>query len=157
VTTAQYFAIWRAIAELAPEPGVGLRLASEIDIAHLPPANLAAYYATDFRDGLGRLARYKQLGAPEEMRIIERGGECTIELRWAYATEAEPPSTDAAFVSVELGGGHRAHPASAWSSSATEGRTAHGVLRRAHAVRRRAQRAGVPFPRPRPAVSHAQR
>ena len=105
VTTAQYFAIWRAIAELAPEPGTGLRLASEIDIAHLPPANLAAYYAADFRDALGRLARYKQLCAPEEMRIVERGGECTIELGWPYATEAEPALlTDAAFASfVELG------------------------------------------------------
>ena len=105
VTTAQYFAIWRAIAELAPEPGLGLRLAAGIDIAHLPPAHLAAYYAADFRDALGRLARYKQLCAPKEMRIVERGGECTIELGWPYATEPEPALlTDAAFASfVELG------------------------------------------------------
>ena len=105
VTTAQYFAIWRAIAELAPEPGAGLRLASEIDIAHLPPANLAASYANDFRDALGRLARYKQLCRPEEMRIVARGSECTIELVWTYATEAAPPLlTDVAFASfVELG------------------------------------------------------
>jgi AraC-like DNA-binding protein len=105
VTTAQYFAIWRAIGELAPEPGLGLRLATEIEVAHLPPATLAAYYADDLRDALGRVARYKRLCASEEMRVVERGGECTIELGWPHATEPEPPLlTDAAFASfVELG------------------------------------------------------
>ena len=105
VTTAQYFAIWRAVEALAPEPGLGLRLAAELDIAHLPPANLAAYYAGDFRDALQRLARYKQLCAPEVMRLAERDGACAIDLVWLYATEPEPPLlTDAAFASfVELG------------------------------------------------------
>lgn len=105
VTTAQYFALWRAIGELAPEPGLGLRLAAEVPVARLPPANLAAYCASDFRDALERVARYKQLCAPEAVRLVERDGACTITCEWLHATEAVPPIlTDAAFASfVELG------------------------------------------------------
>ncbi|HEY0944644.1 MAG TPA: AraC family transcriptional regulator ligand-binding domain-containing protein [Opitutaceae bacterium] len=105
VTTAQFFALWRAIGELNPAPDVAFKFATQIDREHLPPSSLAALHARNYRDALQRLARYKQLCSPEEMRVTESHGECVIELIWYYAAEDAPPLlTDVAFASfVELG------------------------------------------------------
>jgi len=106
VTTAQYFALWRAVGELSSDPASGLRLGSQVEIGTLPPSSLAAYYARDYRDALTRLARHKRLCSPEEMRLTYSKDQCTIELIWLHASEEDPPPmlTDAAFASfVELG------------------------------------------------------
>jgi AraC-like DNA-binding protein len=47
--------------------------------------------ARSFRDALQRLARYKQLACPEELRVVERGDECRVQFRWLLAQETEPP------------------------------------------------------------------
>jgi AraC-like DNA-binding protein len=91
VTTAQFFALWRSIAELRPQPDLGLRLARELELGQLPPATLASFYARDYRDALGRLSRFKQLCAPEEMHLHEARGQCTVELEWMHAREPTPP------------------------------------------------------------------
>ena len=91
VTTAQYFALWRAIGELTPDPAAGMKLASQLDTEHFHPAITAALHARDYRDALTRMARYKQLCSPEEMRITERKDEYVIELLWLHAMEPEPP------------------------------------------------------------------
>lgn len=105
VTTAQFFALWKAVGELNPDPSAGLKLASELEAEHYHPATVAALHARDYRDALTRMARYKQLCSPEEMRLTEGKEECVIELVWFHATEGTPPLlTDAAFATfVELG------------------------------------------------------
>ena len=108
VTTEQFFALWRAVGELASDPAAGLKIATQLEIAALPPSSLAAFYARDYRDALYRTARFKQLCTPEEMRIIENKDEVVIEMKWLYAPEGEkaapPLLTDATFASfVELG------------------------------------------------------
>lgn len=105
VTTAQFFSLWRGVAELRPEADLGLRLARELDIAHLPASALAPYYALDYRDALDRLARFKLLCSAEEMRVREAKGECDVGLTWIHAKEPPPPLLiDAAFATiVELG------------------------------------------------------
>ena len=97
VTTAQFFALWRAVGELS---------------ADRPPSSMAAFYARDYRDALTRLARFKQLCAPEELQIRTGKDECTIEPLWLHAEEETPPLlTDAAFASfVELGRRGTGHP-----------------------------------------------
>jgi hypothetical protein len=104
VTTAQFFALWKAVGELSSDPAAGIKIATQIDIGVLPPSSLAAYYARDYRDALTRMARFKQLCSPEEMRVTESKDECVIELVWLHAVEQEPPLLmDAAFASfVEL-------------------------------------------------------
>src|SRR5271165_1089843 len=100
VTTAQFFALWRAVGELSTDPAVGLKIATQIDAGNRPPSTMAAYYARDYRDALTRLARFKQLCSPEELRIKVSKGECVIEPVWLHAQEETPPLlTDAAFVS----------------------------------------------------------
>ncbi|MCK4130369.1 AraC family transcriptional regulator [Ralstonia pseudosolanacearum] len=105
VTTAQYFALWRALEALVPEPGVGIKLVQSANTAVLPPANLAAFHARDYRDGLYRTARFKRLCTPEQLHFAEKNGEFIITTAWLYATEPEPAvASDVAFASlVELG------------------------------------------------------
>jgi AraC-like DNA-binding protein len=105
VTTAQYFALWRALEELKPEPGLGLTLVQSTDTAVHPPSSLAAFYARDYRDGLLRIARFKRLCSPEQLHVKQGKDECAVTVEWPYASEAEPAiSTDVTFASlVELG------------------------------------------------------
>ena len=112
VTTAQFFALWRAVGELSSDPAAGLKIATQIDVGNRPPSTMAAYYAHDYRDALTRLARFKQLCTPEELRIKISKDECLIEPVWQHAQEETPPLlTDAAFASfVELGRRGTGHP-----------------------------------------------
>ena len=105
VTTAQYFALWRALEELKAEPALGLKLVEATDTAVHPPSSLVAFYARDYRDGLNRIARFKRLCSPEQVHVIEGKDECIVTVEWRYATEPEPTiSTDVTFASlVELG------------------------------------------------------
>src|SRR5258707_4977940 len=105
VTTAQFFALWRAVGGLSADPAAGLKMATQIDVGNRPPSTMAAYYARDYRDALTRLARFKQLCSPEELQIKVSKDECVIEPMWLHAQEETPPLlTDAAFASfVELG------------------------------------------------------
>src|ERR1700742_4397553 len=112
VTTAQFFALWRAVGELSPDPAAGLKIATQIDVGNRPPSTMAALYARDYGDALARLARFKQLCTPEELQITISKEECLIEPVWQHAQEETPPLlTDAAFASfVELGRAGTGHP-----------------------------------------------
>jgi AraC-like DNA-binding protein len=115
VTTAQYFELWKAIELLLPEPGLGIRLIEALDTAANPPWILIAYHGRDYRDGLIRLARFKQLCAPEQLLCDEQDGECVITLQWPYSNDRAPAMvTDVTFATMaELGRrgtGHRIIP-----------------------------------------------
>ncbi|PZQ11541.1 MAG: AraC family transcriptional regulator [Ancylobacter novellus] len=105
LTTAQYFVLLRALADLSGDPALGVRMVREADTAVHPPSSLAAFYARDYRDGLTRLARFKQLCTPEQLQVVEAGGECSISANWPFAVEPEPAiSVDVTFATlVELG------------------------------------------------------
>jgi AraC-like DNA-binding protein len=116
VTTEQFFALWRAVEDLSPDPAIGLTLTEGTDTALTPPSLLSAFYARDYRDGLLRVARFKQLCTPEEMHVHEENGQATITVEWLYATEPQPrAAVDVAFaLMLELGRratGHHVAPA----------------------------------------------
>jgi AraC-like DNA-binding protein len=90
VTTEELFAIYRGIAEVSDDPAIGLKLGTEDRIERYDPVSIAALYARSFRDALQRMARYKQLTCPEEIRIAERGEECAVQFLWLLADEKEP-------------------------------------------------------------------
>ncbi|MNI22116.1 HTH-type transcriptional regulator VirS [compost metagenome] len=92
VTTAQYFALWQAYSDLIGDTAKGIiGLAAGFETAKYPPTVLATYHARDYRDALKRMVRYKQLCPPENLRIIEEGENCTIELEWQYTEQPGPP------------------------------------------------------------------
>ena len=90
VTTTELFALWKAIAEVSGDPAIGLSLGSERQFERNDPAAIAALCSESFRDALGRMARYKQLTCPEEIRISARKQETAVEFAWLLARQAEP-------------------------------------------------------------------
>ena len=105
IATAQFFSLWRAIETLSEDPAVGIRFATSLDTALLPPSSLVAFYARDYRDGLARTARFKALCAPERVDINCEGDECSIRVEWVHDRGGEPAAlVDVAYASfVELG------------------------------------------------------
>jgi AraC-like DNA-binding protein len=105
VTTDQFFALWRAIEQLSKDTEIGLTLAQSTDTSLNHPSLLTAFYAKDFRDGLKRVARFKQLCTPEKLHLEEEGGRVKITTEWPHATSPEPGvSVDVTMtIIVELG------------------------------------------------------
>lgn len=90
ITTGELFDLYRGIAEVSRDPAIGLKLGNEERVERYSPIAIAALYTRSFRDALQRLARYKQLTCPEEIRIVERDDECAVQFKWLLAREPEP-------------------------------------------------------------------
>ncbi len=90
VTTAELFALWRSVAEMRPDPEVGLKLGSETRLARSHPAGIAVMCSRTFGDALQRLGRYKQLTCPEEIRIHRTAQEAAVEFYYVEARETQP-------------------------------------------------------------------
>ena len=105
VTTAQYFALWRALEELTGDPAIGLAMTVDTDTSVHPPATMSAFFARDFHDGLMRLARFKRLCTPEELTLVETGREVQVVVDWIHAIGQEPDAAaDVTFAAIlELG------------------------------------------------------
>jgi AraC-like DNA-binding protein len=91
VSTGELFALWRAIAGASGDPAIGLRLGSEACVEHHDPAAIAALCSQSFGDAVQRMARYKQLTCPEEIRTDVSREEVAVEFAWLLAEEDEPP------------------------------------------------------------------
>ena len=107
VSTEEFFALYRGIAEANDDPGFGLKLGTEGRVERYDPIKLAGLAARSFRDAVERLSRYKQLTCPEEIRIVKRGNESAVQFVWLLAHEEEPPFlVDACFAWI-IGIGRR--------------------------------------------------
>ena len=90
VTTAQLFAFWRAVGELSADPAIGLKLGAETRLERFAPTTIAAVCSRSFRDALQRIARYKQLTCPEEIRVHTQAEETSVEFFYLEADEIQP-------------------------------------------------------------------
>lgn len=107
VSTEEFFALYRGIAESSNDPSFGLKLGTEERVERYDPIKIAALSARSFRDAVERLSRYKQLTCPEEIRVVERENECAVQFVWLLAHEQEPPLlVDVCFAWI-IGIGHR--------------------------------------------------
>src|ERR1700719_3868508 len=100
ITTEEFFALYRAIFEVSGDPAIGLKLGTEDRIERYSPIAIAALYTRSFRDALQRMARYKQITSPEEIKIAERGDECAVQFLWLLADHPEPALVDACFAGI---------------------------------------------------------
>ena len=91
VSTEEFFALHRGIAEASNDPCFGLRLVTEERVERYDPVKIAAISARSFGDAIERISRYKQLTCPEEIRVVERGNESAVQFLWLLAHEKEPP------------------------------------------------------------------
>jgi AraC-like DNA-binding protein len=90
LTTAQLFALWRSVGETSADPTIGLKLGSETRLARSHPAGIAVICSRTFEDALQRLARYKQLTCPEEIRVDRGAQEASVEFFYVEAAEPQP-------------------------------------------------------------------
>jgi AraC-like DNA-binding protein len=90
ITTAELFALWRGVAEMCPDPGFGLKLGTELRFERSHPVAIAGVCSRTFGDALQRLARYKQLTCPEEIRVQRRAHEASVEIFFIEAKEVQP-------------------------------------------------------------------
>ena len=112
VSTQEFFRLWQAMQDLNPDPAAAVQMVSRLDFATLPPSSFAAFIARDYRDGLHRLARFKQLCTPERLLVKEDGQTCTVTIDWLHTPELPPNLlVDAAFATFVVLGrqGARAH------------------------------------------------
>ncbi|MGC3991657.1 MAG: AraC family transcriptional regulator [Chthoniobacteraceae bacterium] len=92
VTTERLFAFYNAIAELSPDPAVGLKLGSEERIERYDPIAIASLYTHSFRDALARASRYKRLVCPETISVIDQDYTSFVRFDWLLADgRGEPP------------------------------------------------------------------
>ena len=89
-TTEEMFALHGAIHDVSGNPVIGLKLGSEERPEHFSPIAIAALYSRSFREALDRIACYKRLTGPQEIRIVDRGKECAVEFVWLLAEKSEP-------------------------------------------------------------------
>src|SRR2546429_10015313 len=73
VSTEEFFALYRGIAESSSDPGFGLKLGTEESVERHDPIKIAALSARSFRDAVERLSPATQLTCPAEFRLSERG------------------------------------------------------------------------------------
>jgi AraC-like DNA-binding protein len=90
LSTEELFAFYRGVAGASGDPAIGLKLGTEERLELYDPVCIAALCARSFRDALERIARYKQLVCPEEIRIAERRDECAVQFVWLFAGDKEP-------------------------------------------------------------------
>lgn len=89
LTTDEMRAFYDAIAEVSGDPAIGLKLGAEERPEYYSPIAIAALFTRSFRDALIRVARYKTLTSPQEIRLSERGKECAVEFVWLLAEVTE--------------------------------------------------------------------
>ena len=90
VTTAELFALWRAVGETTSDRAIGLRLGAETRFERSHPAAIAVMCSRTFADALERLGRYKKLTCPEEIRVRKKAEEAGVEFFYVEATEPQP-------------------------------------------------------------------
>ena len=90
VTTAELFALWRSVSELSSDPAIGLKLGTEPRFERNHPSAIAVICSRSFGDALERIARYKQLTCPEEIRIDRKAQDTSVEFFYSEAKEPQP-------------------------------------------------------------------
>src|SRR5260221_3454173 len=100
-TTAEFFALWRAVEEESDDPGLGLRIGVEVLPDESNVVSLAAMHSATLGEGLQKLARYKRLVCPEKISIEIKKGEARLRFEWLLAHEETPPIlTDIIFAGI---------------------------------------------------------
>ena len=89
-TTAEFFTLWRTIGEMSGDPGIGLKLGAETRLERYHPAAIAGICSQSFRDALQRVAKYKRITCPEEIRVQMGEEEASVEFVFTQAQEVEP-------------------------------------------------------------------
>ena len=106
-TTEELFAFWRAVGEVSGDPSIGLRLGRDTPVDGGTPQTVASLHSESFLDAVQRMARYKKLTCPEEIRLARGKDECAVEFVFLLGGDAEPVVLVDLCLAWILGIGHR--------------------------------------------------
>jgi AraC-like DNA-binding protein len=117
LTTAQLFAVWKAVETMSPAAVPALPILHAAGAAGHQPAFIAALYALNLRDAIYRIERFKRMGASEMYEFDVDGDISFMTKTWPFAVETEPAvSIDLSFLFLleiaRIGTGQRIVPAS---------------------------------------------
>ncbi|HEX4456836.1 MAG TPA: AraC family transcriptional regulator ligand-binding domain-containing protein [Polyangia bacterium] len=90
LTTAEFFAFWRAMEGAGGTRARILRLGTDALPHQLDVASLAALHSPTFAEALQRFARYKRLVCAEAVDLTRSKGEARIRFHWLYAEPHAP-------------------------------------------------------------------
>ena len=115
LTTARYFALWNAIGTVSGDPAIGLHIGTQTLTEQLDIASLSALHSANLGEALRKLARYKRLICPEDIRVDMHAGQAAVSFRWVLADGFAPDLlTDATFASTvalaQRGSGKKVKP-----------------------------------------------
>lgn len=97
LSTQDYFAFWRSLEDEIGDPMFPLRIVEAVSTESFDPPLFAALCSANLAQAVQRLAKYKQLMAPMELRIEHgRGGELALLPRWLFASNDVPQSLEIA-------------------------------------------------------------
>ena len=101
-TTAEFFALWRAVEEQSgADASLGIRLGVEALPDETNVVSVAAMHSATLGEGLQKLARYKRLVCPEKISIDIEDGEARLRFEWLLANGAPPTLlTDIIFAGI---------------------------------------------------------
>ena len=92
VSTAELFALWRAIDHVSSDPLIGIKLGIETKTERFHPMAIAALSTDNLVAASRHMARFKKLTAPEEIVVELDEAEFKVSFRWLLAVEDEPVS-----------------------------------------------------------------
>jgi AraC-like DNA-binding protein len=92
---------------MTPDPAIGLKMGEEPRFGLYHPATVAAVCSRSFRDALHRIARFKQLTCPQEIRVRTTRDEASVEFIYPQAQEPQPDVLGDLVLSWILGIGRR--------------------------------------------------
>lgn len=90
LTTAEFFAFWRAMESAGGTRARILRLGAEALPHQLDVASMAALHSPTLEDALAKFARYKRLVCAEAVDVTRAKGEARIRFHWLYAEPHVP-------------------------------------------------------------------
>jgi AraC-like DNA-binding protein len=88
LTTAQYYAFWRALDEEAGDPLLPIRIGRALRAEVFDPPLFSAFCSPNLSVAATRLKTYKRLIGPLRLEVDEGGGAVTIEMHWPEAGAA---------------------------------------------------------------------
>jgi len=102
VSTKQFFALWLAMEADGVAPDFGLRLISQPTPQQFDVASAAALHSENLGAAFAKLARYKRLTCPEEVRLELDGDEARVQVIWLSADSPVPSFiVDAGFATMQ--------------------------------------------------------
>ena len=116
LTTAQVFAVWKAVEAMSGAAVPALPILHAAGKTGHQPAFIAALYAHNLRDAIQRIERFKRMGASETYDFDVEDDVFVVTKLWPFAVETEPAvSIDLSFLFLleigRIGTGQRISPA----------------------------------------------